>query len=92
MPVYPPGDISVTGFNDMPFVDRLSPLTTIRIRTSWGGKRRDGWSVSNAGLTGTRNDPAARTDSSRVDGGLGCCTLKVVIPAQAGVSHCICIS
>ena len=27
-----PGDISVTGFNDMPFVDRLSPpLTTIRI-------------------------------------------------------------
>lgn len=27
-----PGDISVTGFNDMPFVDRLSPpLTTVRI-------------------------------------------------------------
>ena len=27
-----PGDISVTGFNDMPFVDRLTPpLTTVRI-------------------------------------------------------------
>lgn len=27
-----PGDISVTGYNDMPFVDRLSPpLTTVRI-------------------------------------------------------------
>ena len=28
-----PGDLSVTGFNDMPFVDRLSPpLTTVRIQ------------------------------------------------------------
>jgi LacI family transcriptional regulator len=28
-----PGDLSVTGFNDMPFVDRLTPpLTTIRIQ------------------------------------------------------------
>jgi len=27
-----PGDISVTGFNDMPFVDRLTPpLTTVRL-------------------------------------------------------------
>ena len=27
-----PNDISITGFNDMPFVDRLSPpLTTVRI-------------------------------------------------------------
>ncbi len=27
-----PGDVSVTGFNDMPFIDRLSPpLTTIRV-------------------------------------------------------------
>jgi LacI family transcriptional regulator len=28
-----PGDVSVTGFNDMPFVDRLTPpLTTVRIQ------------------------------------------------------------
>ena len=29
----PPGDVSVTGYNDMPLVDRLSPpLTTVRIQ------------------------------------------------------------
>ncbi|HWV52701.1 substrate-binding domain-containing protein, partial [Pseudorhodoplanes sp.] len=28
-----PGDVSVTGFNDMPLVDRLSPaLTTVRVQ------------------------------------------------------------
>jgi LacI family transcriptional regulator len=35
-----PGDISVTGYNDMPFVDRLPPpLTTVRIRSYDTGRR-----------------------------------------------------
>jgi LacI family transcriptional regulator len=35
-----PRDISVTGFNDMPFVDRLDPpLTTVRIATYEAGRR-----------------------------------------------------
>ena len=34
-----PGDISVTGYNDMPFVDRLSPpLTTVRIQSYESGR------------------------------------------------------
>jgi LacI family transcriptional regulator len=35
-----PGDLSITGYNDMPFVDKLSPpLTTIRIQHSEMGVR-----------------------------------------------------
>lgn len=35
-----PDDISVTGYNDMPFVDRLKPaLTTIRIQTYEAGQK-----------------------------------------------------
>ncbi len=34
-----PGDISVTGFNDMPLVDRLEPaLTTIRVQQYSAGR------------------------------------------------------
>lgn len=34
-----PGDISVTGFNDMPFVDRIAPpLTTVRIQHAEMGR------------------------------------------------------
>lgn len=34
-----PGDVSVTGFNDMPFLDRLSPsLTTVRIQSYETGR------------------------------------------------------
>ena len=34
-----PGDVSVTGYNDMPFVDRLSPpLTTVRIQSYESGR------------------------------------------------------
>lgn len=35
-----PGDVSVTGFNDMPFVDRIAPpLTTVRIQHAEMGRR-----------------------------------------------------
>ncbi|HKU99214.1 MAG TPA: substrate-binding domain-containing protein, partial [Vineibacter sp.] len=35
-----PRDVSVTGFNDMPFVDRFSPpLTTVRIQHYEMGRR-----------------------------------------------------
>jgi LacI family transcriptional regulator len=34
-----PGDVSVTGYNDMPFVDRISPpLTTVRIQSYETGR------------------------------------------------------
>jgi LacI family transcriptional regulator len=35
-----PGDVSITGFNDMPFVNRINPpLTTVRIQHAEMGRR-----------------------------------------------------
>ena len=52
-----PGDVSVTGFNDMPFVDRIAPpLTTVRIQHAEMGRR--GAELLLAALT----EPASRED------------------------------
>ena len=52
-----PRDVSVTGFNDMPFVDRIAPpLTTVRIQHAEMGRR--GADLLLAALAG----PAARED------------------------------
>ena len=51
-----PGDVSVTGFNDMPFVDRLTPpLTTVRLPLEEMGRI-----AARALLDQLRGAPAAR--------------------------------
>lgn len=58
----PPADVSVTGYNDMPLVDRLSPpLTTVRIQQYEVGFEAAGMLV---GLLGLR--PEERKASHRV--------------------------
>jgi LacI family transcriptional regulator len=53
-----PADVSVTGFNDMPFVDKLAPpLTTVRIQHYEMGVR-----AATALLTEIRDPAAAKAD------------------------------